>query len=232
MIPGIATSPAASMTVTPAGAVTSGPDGLDLAVLDQDRALGDRPLGHGQDRRVLDQNVAAGVKRRLAVLVELGRPRRRTEAPPAWRLGLRRPRALEPPAWSSVLASAASESRSWHLGLADSAASCDLARRLGIRAASRSCSASFVGWRLASAARPSAVPGVLVVGGLLGRLVLCFLIGAVRIAFVSAGWGVFVVVPARAPRPPKPPGGRPARRRRQAVGPRPPVTSSGPGPRA
>ena len=73
MIPGIATSPAASMTVTPVGSRQPGPDGLDLAVLDQDRALGDRPLGHGQDRRVLDQYVAAGVNRRLAVVVELGR---------------------------------------------------------------------------------------------------------------------------------------------------------------
>ena len=70
--PGHRDQPGASMTVTPAGAVTSCADRLDLAVLDQDRALGDRPLGHGQDRGVLDQDVAAGVDRRLAVLVELG----------------------------------------------------------------------------------------------------------------------------------------------------------------
>ena len=73
MIPGIATSPVASMTVHPVGSRQPGPDGLDLAVLDQDRSLGDRPLGHRQDRRVLDEDVAAGVNRRLAICVELGR---------------------------------------------------------------------------------------------------------------------------------------------------------------
>src|SRR5207248_2654188 len=36
-----------------------------------DRALWDRPPGHGQDRGILDQDGAAGVDRRLAILVQL-----------------------------------------------------------------------------------------------------------------------------------------------------------------
>ena len=61
------------MTFTPRGRCHAGPDRLDLAVLDQDRALGDRAAGHRQNRRPLDQNVAARVKLRFAVFVELDR---------------------------------------------------------------------------------------------------------------------------------------------------------------
>src|SRR5262249_50400498 len=40
-------------------------NGLDLAMIDQDRSLPDRALGDGQDRGVLDQNVAACMNRGL-----------------------------------------------------------------------------------------------------------------------------------------------------------------------
>ena len=72
------------MTLHPVGRRHAGTDGLDLAVLDQDRALGDRAVGHGQDRRVLDQDVTAGLKSRLAVVVELDGRRRRSAVRPAW----------------------------------------------------------------------------------------------------------------------------------------------------
>ena len=73
MIPGIATRPAASITVDARRAARRrARRRRSCRPATRIEPFGDRPLGHGQDRRVLDQDVAAGLDLRLAVVVELG----------------------------------------------------------------------------------------------------------------------------------------------------------------